>query len=88
MISILRSAVISSVLFSAQAVAQQPGSAEYNRVFLPAHGVGDTTPQIQKWGAVARGGRQHAWLVRWRRHREGGCRAGCARLSRAGIAGL
>ncbi len=35
----------------------QPGSAAYNSVYLPAHGVGDTrrAPVVQRWGAVAIG---------------------------------
>ncbi|WP_425491077.1 DUF4189 domain-containing protein [Luteimonas fraxinea] len=37
------------------AAAQQPGSADYNRVFLPAHGVGDTRQAHpdDRWGAYA-----------------------------------
>jgi len=44
----------------AQAVpAQQPGSAAYNSVYLPAHGVGDTVRGrgVAVWGAVAVGNR-------------------------------
>ncbi|WP_430539776.1 DUF4189 domain-containing protein [Luteimonas terrae] len=35
--------------------AQQPGSAEYNRVFVPAHGTGDTRRPSpgDRWGAYA-----------------------------------
>jgi len=37
--------------------AQQPGSVEYNTVFLPSHGVGDTTRanSVDRWGALASG---------------------------------
>ncbi|MGE6335133.1 DUF4189 domain-containing protein [Stenotrophomonas sp. NPDC077659] len=38
------------------AVAQQAGTPEYNSVYLPAHGVGDTAaPRPVKWGAWAKG---------------------------------
>lgn len=35
--------------------AQQPGTVEYNTVFLPAHGAGDTRTPIssQSWGAFS-----------------------------------
>jgi hypothetical protein len=35
--------------------AQQPGTPQYNSVFLPAHGAGDTRQPPRRWGAVARG---------------------------------
>lgn len=37
------------------AMAQQPGTVEYNTVFLPAHGVGDTRAPAEgdSWGAFA-----------------------------------
>lgn len=39
-----------------QGLAQQPGSAAYNSVYLPAHGVGDTRrPVEERWGALALG---------------------------------
>lgn len=39
-----------------QGLAQQPGSAAYNSVYLPAHGVGDTRrPAEERWGALALG---------------------------------
>lgn len=38
------------------AYSQQPGSAAYNSVYLPAHGVGDTRRQgVENWGAFASG---------------------------------
>ncbi|WP_312367802.1 DUF4189 domain-containing protein [Stenotrophomonas sp.] len=39
------------------AAAQQPGSAAYNSVYLPAHGVGDTqrNNNARQWGAFASG---------------------------------
>ena len=33
--------------------AQQPGSAAYNSVYLPGHGVGDTRRPSLSWGAFA-----------------------------------
>jgi len=35
--------------------AQQPGTVEYNTVFLPAHGAGDTRPPTRRsvWGAFS-----------------------------------
>ncbi|MGE6335135.1 DUF4189 domain-containing protein [Stenotrophomonas sp. NPDC077659] len=57
MTAILRVAIAFTFVLSAVASAQQPGSAEYNSVFLPAHGVGDTRspdPRI-RWGAIAVG---------------------------------
>lgn len=44
-------------LITAPAHAQQPGSVEYNTVFLPAHGVGDTVraSELDRWGAIATG---------------------------------
>ncbi|WP_414716012.1 DUF4189 domain-containing protein [Stenotrophomonas sp.] len=49
--------IVVGLLLSTGASAQQPGSVEYNTVFLPGHGVGDTRspdPRI-RWGALARG---------------------------------
>lgn len=44
--------------------AQQPGTPQYNSVFLPAHGAGDTRQPARKWGAVARGeDLQLGWAV-------------------------
>lgn len=46
------------VLVSPAAAQQpQPGSSEYNSVYLPAHGVGDTRrgPAAVRWGAVVAG---------------------------------
>lgn len=44
--------------------AQQPGTPQYNSVFLPAHGAGDTRQSPRKWGAVARGeDLQLGWAV-------------------------
>ncbi|WP_312236657.1 DUF4189 domain-containing protein [Stenotrophomonas sp.] len=42
---------------SASAQQPQPGSVEYNTVYLPAHGVGDTRRPNpgNRWGAVATG---------------------------------
>lgn len=43
-------------LLRLQAVAQQAGTPEYNSVYLPAHGVGDTrTSKPQKWGSLGIG---------------------------------
>ncbi|MGE6335246.1 DUF4189 domain-containing protein [Stenotrophomonas sp. NPDC077659] len=42
-------------LLSMTASAQQPGTPQYNSVYLPGHGVGDTRPKAVKWGAWARG---------------------------------
>ncbi|MBK0014138.1 DUF4189 domain-containing protein [Stenotrophomonas sp. S41] len=54
--SVLTKIVIVSTLFlSAAAFAQQPGSVQYNTVYLPGHGVGDTKAPPAKWGAWARG---------------------------------
>ena len=46
------------VFCAAPAGAQQPGTAAYNSVFLPAHGVGDTrsSGSSGRWGAVAASG--------------------------------
>ncbi|MBK0014139.1 DUF4189 domain-containing protein [Stenotrophomonas sp. S41] len=60
--TILRVAVAFALVLSAVASAQQPGSAEYNSVFLPAQGAGDTRspdPRI-RWGSVA-GGDDEIW---------------------------
>lgn len=40
---------------SSYSSAQQPGTVEYNTIFLPAHGAGDTlTPtRTQSWGAFS-----------------------------------
>ncbi|MGE6335247.1 DUF4189 domain-containing protein [Stenotrophomonas sp. NPDC077659] len=46
---------VCSLLFPVFAAAQQPGTPEYNSVYLPAHGVGDTKPQALRWGGWARG---------------------------------
>lgn len=58
----MKNAVVSFTLLAAAwgvqnvALAQQPGSVDYNRVFLPAHGAGDTRrlpdPKT-RWGAAA-----------------------------------
>ncbi|MEG2805030.1 DUF4189 domain-containing protein [Stenotrophomonas sp.] len=40
---------------STPAVAQQAGTADYNRVYLPGHGVGDTVSGRIFWGAIAFG---------------------------------
>ncbi|MBK0014140.1 DUF4189 domain-containing protein [Stenotrophomonas sp. S41] len=54
--SVLTRVVTFSVLFlSAAASAQQPGTPQYNSVYLPGHGVGDARPKAVKWGAWARG---------------------------------
>lgn len=47
------------VSVAAGAQQPQPGSAAYNSVYLPAHGVGDTRRgrSIAQWGAVAVGNR-------------------------------
>lgn len=44
-------------LITAPAHAQQPGSVEYNTVYLPGHGAGDTVPSspLDRWGAIATG---------------------------------
>lgn len=43
-------------LMQATAGAQQPGSVEYNTVYLPGHGVGDTLQNSPvRWGAIAFG---------------------------------
>lgn len=49
----------------ASSFGQQPGSVEYNTVFLPAHGAGDTRqPQSIRWGAIALGtGRKLGFAV-------------------------
>ncbi|MGV6490543.1 DUF4189 domain-containing protein [Stenotrophomonas rhizophila] len=41
----------------APAGAQQPGSVEYNTVYLPGHGAGDVvaTSALDRWGAIATG---------------------------------
>ncbi len=53
-------------LVSTPAPAQQPGSAAYNSVYLPAHGVGDTRQRHvpEQWGAFATGkGGVIAWVM-------------------------
>jgi hypothetical protein len=57
----LRAVLVAALLLmSGGASAQQPGSAAYNSVFLPAHGVGDTRQQNLMWGALAYS-RADAW---------------------------
>ncbi|MBK0012709.1 DUF4189 domain-containing protein [Stenotrophomonas sp. S41] len=51
----LRAATLAILTISTIAFAQQPGSQEYNTVFLPAHGVGDTARPNVRWGGLARG---------------------------------
>ncbi len=56
--SLLSLALIGGALFLSMgaAYAQQPGSAAYNSVYLPAHGVGDTQRyDARRWGAFASG---------------------------------
>lgn len=52
----LRCAAFAMLACMSVANAQQPGSSQYNSVFLPAHGVGDTAQPPQesdRWGAMA-----------------------------------
>ena len=43
--------------------AQQAGTADYNRRYLPGHGVGDTRG-VQRWGAMAKGkGDAIGWII-------------------------
>lgn len=48
---------IALLLCCGNLAAQQPGSAAYNSVYLPAHGVGDTArgSGAVRWGAMAAG---------------------------------
>jgi len=59
--SVVISAGLATAFFSSSAMAQQPqpGSAAYNSVYLPAHGVGDTVRGrgVDQWGALAVGNR-------------------------------
>jgi hypothetical protein len=52
-----RLALLMLACSAAVASAQQPGSVEYNTVFLPGHGAGDTTrpSSLDRWGALASG---------------------------------
>lgn len=51
-----RTLVAMILLLPVSAMAQQPGTPQYNTVFLPAHGVGDTSrPVVNRWGAWAKG---------------------------------
>ncbi|WP_367381367.1 DUF4189 domain-containing protein [Stenotrophomonas cyclobalanopsidis] len=52
---VARIVIAFGLLLSAHASAQQAGTPEYNSVYLPAHGVGDTRAAPVKWGAWARG---------------------------------
>jgi len=57
---------IASALFlflTGAAAAQQAGTADYNRRYLPAHGAGDTRG-VQTWGAMAKGqGDAIGWIT-------------------------
>ncbi|AWH48294.1 hypothetical protein C1925_03500 [Stenotrophomonas sp. SAU14A_NAIMI4_5] len=56
MISISRLILAVVFLSPLAALAQQAGTPQYNSVYLPAHGVGDTrAPKHSKWGAWAKG---------------------------------
>ncbi|MGE6335198.1 DUF4189 domain-containing protein [Stenotrophomonas sp.] len=44
-----------ALLYSSASFAQQPGTPQYNSVYLPGHGVGDTKAPPRIWGAWARG---------------------------------
>ena len=59
-ISLAAAFSLTALIFcAAPAGAQQPGTAAYNSVFLPAHGVGDTRSSGSgggRWGAVAAAG--------------------------------
>jgi len=59
MVSVMLAVGIVFASWTGIVVAQQPGSAAYNSVYLPAHGVGDTVRGrgIAQWGAVAVGNR-------------------------------
>jgi hypothetical protein len=50
-------ALLLAGLILTPAGAQQPGSVEYNTVYLPGHGVGDTvrSSPLDRWGAIATG---------------------------------
>ena len=50
------SLLIGALLMAAMPLAsyaQQPGSVDYNRVFLPAHGAGDVKQPRLSWGSFA-----------------------------------
>ena len=57
-------ASLAALILVLPASAQQPGSAGYNTVYLPAHGVGDTArpAAAERWGAFASG---KAGVVGW-----------------------
>ncbi|AWH48292.1 hypothetical protein C1925_03490 [Stenotrophomonas sp. SAU14A_NAIMI4_5] len=72
MIAVFRFMIASSILLGPMAFAQQPGTVEYNSVYLPAHGVGDTQRQSpNRWGAWAKGdGGMLGWTFEGRSERE------------------
>ena len=51
MIALYRTLVVITLLLPVPALAQQPGTPQYNSVYLPAHGVGDTArTSVNRWG--------------------------------------
>ena len=74
MIALYRTLVVITLLLPVPALAQQPGTPQYNSVYLPAHGVGDTAQSsVNRWGAWARGDdKRLGWTFSGRTEEEAG----------------
>lgn len=74
MTALYRTLAAMILLLPVPAMAQQPGTPQYNSVFLPAHGVGDTRRVLpDRWGAWARGDdRTLGWTFSGRTREEAG----------------
>ncbi|PJL09885.1 hypothetical protein B9Y66_12065 [Stenotrophomonas maltophilia] len=69
----IRILLASCMLLPMVASGQQPGTPQYNSVFLPGHGVGDTArSSVNRWGGWARGSDQKTlgWTVSGRSEQE------------------
>lgn len=73
MTALYRTLAAMILLLPVPAMAQQPGTPQYNTVFLPAHGAGDTArSSIDRWGGWARGDDKKTlgWTVAGRSEQE------------------
>lgn len=58
----IRILLASCMLLPMVASGQQPGTPQYNSVFLPGHGVGDTArSSVNRWGAGREGAIRRHW---------------------------
>ncbi|MCF5089101.1 DUF4189 domain-containing protein [Stenotrophomonas sp. PA-6-5C] len=74
MTSSYRILIATTLLLPMLALAQEAGTPQYNSVFLPAHGAGDTRRVLpDRWGAWARGDdRTLGWTFSGRTREEAG----------------